>query len=133
MASISCKFQSSNEEESGAYPTITAMLDVEMEEALASAGPSSSRTGQHSQLHQRVEQTLPTGSTDRQIYLVLDTNVLITSLDLVQKVYTRLKGCPRLPIPGPTKKQAKLTDACTDDGKGCLLVPYVVLDGKLRY
>jgi hypothetical protein len=113
------------------------MLDVEMEDApvASKAGPSSSRASQTNQLQLQVDQTSTTTTLNRQIYLALDTNILMSHLELVKKLYTRLKEYPTLPVSGTIKKQAGLTDGSQADplkGDVCILLPYVVLDGEFR-
>jgi len=98
-------------------------------------GPSYPPASQINQLQLQVDQTLSSTTSDRQIYLALDTNILISNLELVKKLCARLKEHPKLPASEATKTQAGLTDGSQADplkGDVCLLMPYVVLDGELR-
>ena len=142
MASITFDFQllagsdTPHEQKTKSPTVLVVMLDVEMEDSPVpeKPSPSSSLTSQSNQLQLRVDQTSSATTSDRQIYLALDTNILISHLELVKKAHTSLKECAIFPVSGTTKKQAGPTDGCKDNplkGDVCLLLPYVVLDGKL--
>jgi len=67
------------------------------------------------------------------IYIAIDTNVLISHLELVKKVYLRLREVSTAKAKSKTSKGVAAKRDIEDQSDVCLLLPCVVLDGKHYY
>lgn len=98
--------------------------DVQMDHEPVSARPSeSSNTA-----------ATPIFPSHQYIYIAVDTNVLISHMALVKKVYCKLQGSSAAQSARTTQAQASsATRHKTDQLKEtCLLLPCIVLDGQYR-
>ena len=64
------------------------------------------------------------------IYIAIDTNVLISHLELVKKVYLRLREVSTAKAKRKTSNGVAAQRDIDDQSDVCLLLPCVVLDGE---
>lgn len=81
---------------------------------------------------QQPQSTTPTFPPHQYIYIAIDTNVLISHLDLVRKVYLEIREQATSRAKKPTQTQPAKDLVVDEDKEICLLLPCIVLDGQCR-